>query len=201
MAKKRAWPSTLKPLSMMEQIWLEAARLDPDEEAGWWSTLAPEVLGKEIKERVALLSQHFGMQYPDNEDAWLALLFELAKRAGVPGFRFATRGPGASQKWTEQLNRELLAEVEKLTKKGMTDHAACVHIARNAAKYQNKYTQKSKTLHRQFLRAKRAFEIERFAKLYGSKSLGDWYSVRAKRGHRKHATRQSKQEKMRRKVR
>jgi hypothetical protein len=110
------------------------------DESNSWGELASQALRDEIKGRVSLLLPHFEMKYPDNEDDWLALVFEVcaAGEAGLlffvelPGFRFANRGLGAGQKWTEQLNRELLSEVEKLTKKGMTDHAAWARRQRPA---------------------------------------------------------------------
>jgi len=42
-----------------------------------------------------------------------------------------------------------------LVRKGMTESAACIHIAKNPRKFHQKYPTNSRTVHREFLRAKR----------------------------------------------
>lgn len=183
MKSKMDWPSTLKPI-LMAQIDERIAEAAP-EETMTWGELAGQAMRDEIRERVALLLAHFGMAWPKDEDGWLAAIFEVGRRADVPGFRFAGRGPGASQKWTEERNRQLFADVMLMARGGMSEHAACVYISKNAPKFLNRYPRaKAKTLHRQFLRAKAAFEKYRHAGLEREKAIQrniDLYSADAEK--------------------
>ena len=63
----------------------------------------------EIKERVALLANFFGLKWPESEDGWLELIFEACASCEAPGFKVA-RKAGAPNKWSLR-NEWLFADV------------------------------------------------------------------------------------------
>jgi hypothetical protein len=86
-------------------------------------------------------------------------MYYLCRYWHIPAFEESSKKRGAKQKWTDQKRKELLDDVTSLVKKGMTESAACTHIAKNPRKFHQKYPINPRTVHREFLRAKREFEI------------------------------------------
>ena len=113
----------------------------------------------EIKRRVALLADSFGMRWPENEDGWLELIFDAFERCEAPGFKVQAKTAGAPEKWSSWKNAQLFADVRSVvTKTGLSESAAVNYIATNPKKFLDRYNEKYTTLRRQFLRAKNEFE-------------------------------------------
>ena len=156
----------------------------------------------EIKKRAALLAHFFGLKWPENEDDWLALLFEACLRCKAPGFRVPKKA-GAHKKWDSFKNRQLFADVMSIAKKRKdeSEYAAVKQIARDPRPFLKRYLKyigRPDTLHRQFLRAKDEFErLERIDYSSGSflprpinrdemvRQIIDSYSAEAERRRRK----------------
>jgi hypothetical protein len=132
----------------------------------------------EIKRRVALLADCFGMKWPENEDDWLELIFDAFERCEAPGFKVQAKTAGAPEKWSDRKNAQLFADVMSVvaTQKTRSEYAAVKHIVDKPTKFLNRYSKyKVKTLHRQFLRAKDNFE-EQFDD--GLAPRGAWFKGR-----------------------
>lgn len=151
MVRKDDLPDELKTPIRLDRI-VSAARKSGRPGSGQTG----KILAAEIRRRVALVAQHLGMSWPENERDWLRLLTAICSRWKVPGFELAVTGPGASMKWTPRKNIRLLHDITSLRKKNkrLSDYAACRYIASHPEKYENQYPRSLATLHRQFLRAK-----------------------------------------------
>jgi hypothetical protein len=105
----------------------------------------------ECDRRIRLLIDFFGVDLK-LPGSWLLLIVRLCNHWDIPGFSNAHRG--APRRWTDIKNCELFADVMALAPP-ISEHAACAHICKNA-KYRERYSAvKPKTIHRQFLRAKK----------------------------------------------
>ena len=155
----RFWPSTLLQPILMDWIEAQVDKLEPDALKSR-TELSCQVLDEEMMRRVALMARLFGLQWPLAERDWIRLVWHLFVYWDIPGLGWADRadrGPGATKKWDALKNRQLLADVMSLKSRGLSDNAACRHIALNPEKFLNRYSKNHKTLHRQFLRAKKEF--------------------------------------------
>jgi hypothetical protein len=165
MSKKRNWPLELKgpfPLQKMYDQAREAAADigDPEHEDFEIKKDVRRLALAETKKRVALLANFFGLKWPGSEDGWLQLIFKICAGCEAPGFKVARKIAGAPKKWYIR-NTGLFADVMSVVakQKRPSEHAAVKHIVDNPTKFLNRYRKyKVKTLHRQFLRAKRSFE-------------------------------------------
>jgi hypothetical protein len=161
-SKKRKWPSELKgpfPMQKLEhQAMEEAGEASNAEEL--YKIIIRELWEAETKQRVARIAQFFNEPWPQREDEWLELIFLICAGFEAPGFQSGR--PGAPKKWGGWQNARLFADVMSYaTRTGHSELAAVKDIVKRPDKYLNrysKYIKKPKTLHRQFLRAKKDFE-------------------------------------------
>jgi hypothetical protein len=111
----------------------------------------------EVKRRVTIIADFLGMSYlPQTETEWLKLIYYLCRHWHIPAFEEKSpKKRGAKPKWTDKKRLQLIDDVMSLVKKGMTESAACAYIAKNPRKFQN-YPTNARTVHREFLRAKRS---------------------------------------------
>jgi hypothetical protein len=132
----------------------------------------------EIERRVKLVLAFFQISWPQNNTDWLRFVMKLCEHWDIPGFQLATapeRGPGADKKWTDKRNCELFADVSSLVRRGMSESAACAHIAKNPKKFNNRYGVKrkgarkgdddSETLRRQYVRVKAQIQTDALFRL------------------------------------
>jgi hypothetical protein len=156
MARKDDLPHQLKTPIRLDRIVSVARKSGPT-----GSGQTGKILAAEIRRRVALMAQHLGLSWPENERDWLRLLIAICSRWRVAGFELAVTGPGARKKWTARKNIRLLNDIASLRKKNkrFSDYAACRYIASHPEKYENQYPRSLETLHRQFLRAKAEHEL------------------------------------------
>jgi hypothetical protein len=147
-------PSELKEPIRLDLILAEAVRL---ERAGQKSN-AGKILIAEFRRRLALTAQYLDRPWPQNADEWENLITAICLKYEVPGFKVSVRGAGAKLGWPFWKYIELTLDVELLKKKNRkwSDLAACKYIAEHAEKYNNRYPKNVNTLHRHFLRAKKA---------------------------------------------
>jgi hypothetical protein len=115
----------------------------------------------ECNRRIRLLFDFFDVSTKDGSASWEYLIVRLCNHWDIPGFQLSNaQGRGAPRRWTDEKNCELFADVMALAS-GMSEHAACVHICKNASKYSQRYSKyNSKTIHRQFLRAKKQIKTD-----------------------------------------
>jgi hypothetical protein len=133
----------------------------------------------EIERRAKHMLAFFQIPWPQDDAQWLHFIMKICERWDIPGFQLASspsKGPGQSKKWTDRKNCELFADVNaSVLHKGLTEHSACHHIARNPRTYKNRYPVKSRTarkaqddagtLHRQYERVKRKIQDDRIFRL------------------------------------
>jgi hypothetical protein len=158
MGKTRDWPTDLR-----KKINFRQSRRD--------DFLPAYII--ECERRIRLLFDFFGVD-PKLHGSWQYLIVRLCNHWDIPGFQSSNaQGRGAPRRWTDIKNCELFADVMALTP-SMSEHAACVHICKNAAKYGERYSAvKPKTIHRQFLRAKNQIKTDQIFRLqYFSDGLG-----------------------------
>jgi hypothetical protein len=147
-------PSELKEPIRLDLIFAEAARL---ERAGQKSRPF-KILITEIRRRLVLMAQYLDRPWPQNADEWENLLTAICLKYEVPGFKVSVRGAGAKLGWPSWKYIELRLDVRLLKQKNRkwSDLAACKYIAGHPEKYNNRYPKNVNTLHRHFLRAKKA---------------------------------------------
>ena len=144
-----------------------------------YTTHLRELWEAETRRRVALIAQFFGKPWPQGEVDWLELVFQLCVACEAPGFTEQIRPAGAPKSWSNLQNRQLFADVMSVIakQKRPSANAAVKYIVDKPTKFLNRYSKyKVKTLHRQFLRAKRNFE-EQFDKS-GLAPRGTWFKRR-----------------------
>jgi hypothetical protein len=156
MRRKSDWPAGLGPFRE-PKVDEQTVKFKPEIQQGW-DELAEEIVLRSIRHRVSALAKHFGMKWPQSEEDWLRLTFEICRRAAVPGFQSPGRRRGAPIKWNYDKNTQLLGDVRALQAKGLNEHAACRHIANNKKQFSHRYKVDAKTLYRQLQRAKRDLE-------------------------------------------
>jgi hypothetical protein len=157
--KKPDWPTELKEPFLPHRIADRAVRgLISNEGA---AERISEAFIAEIKRRVTIIAGFLGMPYlPQTETEWLKLIYYLCRYWHIPAFEEkSSKKRGAKQKWTDKKRLQLFDDVMSLVTKGMTESGACTHIAKNPRKFHQKYPTNSRTVHREFLRAKRNFEL------------------------------------------
>jgi hypothetical protein len=110
--------------------------------------------------RIRILFDFFGVD-PKLPGSWEYLIVRLCNHFDIPGFQSSNaQGRGAPRRWTDIKNCELFADVMALTSR-MSEHAACVHICKSVAKYSERYSAfEPRTIHRQFLRAKKQIKTD-----------------------------------------
>ena len=158
-AVKRLWPSELRQPILTDWIEKQIDKLEPNASKSR-DELLYQVMDEELTRRVAIMARLFGLQWPLGERDLLRFVLLLCLLWDIPGLDLADRvgrGAGATKKWDAVKNRQLLADVMSLNKRGMSENAACRYIAHNPEKFLNRYSKNHKTLHRQFLRAKKEF--------------------------------------------
>ena len=146
MGKAREWPADLKkPLN------LQRSRGDDD-------FVTEYVI--ECHRRIRLLFDFFGLHA--KHGGWEHLIVLLCNYWDIPGFKLSGLRRGAPKRWTDTKNCELFADVMALVLKShISAHGACGYIFKHSAKYGGRYSNiKSKTLYRQFLRAKKLIESD-----------------------------------------
>jgi hypothetical protein len=158
------WPDQLKKPIVFEDL-VPGMLSDP---ARAHEEAVRERLSHEINRRIDILAQFFGFPFlPDTSEEWILLLRLLCQHWEIPAFNTVgtkPRGPGAGKLWTDVKHCELFADVQSLVAgSNMTEHAACRHIAGNRPRFARRYPKPAtssvdawtKTLHRQFITAKR----------------------------------------------
>ena len=163
-AKKIEWPVELRqPFPSFSQLTERARLLKPG------GSLA-EVIGveffAEVKRRVIAMVGFVDPLTegpPATEREWLRFIYYLSLYCGIPGFQEAgRRKAGRPKKWTDEKRLQLFADVMSLVqRRRMTEHSACLYIASHPEHYLDRHPNDPKTLHREFQRAKNAFEDNR----------------------------------------
>jgi hypothetical protein len=154
MAKARDWPAELRKPITMKQL-----RTGHSE----FATSDNELTDEEIKERyvaeclrrIAAISGFFKVSKSQAGD--VLLVMKLCRHWGIPGFDIEEeprRGPGAPRIWTPEKQCEIFADVMSLVDRSrISEHSACQALTR---RHTSRYEGVSpKTLHREFLRAKK----------------------------------------------
>ena len=158
MSKQPDWPRQLNEPFSHHRIADYAIRGLLSSEAA--ADRITEAFNAELKRRVTLMAYDLDMPgLPKSETQWLRLFYELCRRWQIPGFQDTPKKRrGAKTKWTAQLKGALFDDVTSLVKqKGITESSACRYIAVNARKFGQRYPTNPKTLHREFLRAKKDY--------------------------------------------
>jgi hypothetical protein len=164
-ASDRSWPPELKGPFPWQQLNDKAAKRfrdveDIEQANALWDSYVKELRERETRQRVALLAKFFGRPWPQSEVDWLRLMFMVCAHFKVPGFRIQ-RKAGAPTKWANRKNQMLFADVMSVVAQMSrpSESQAVRRIARDPEKFLNRYRNvKQGTLHRQFQRAKVAFE-------------------------------------------
>jgi hypothetical protein len=217
-SKNGEWPPELKGAFPTKEIINRATKANPlpdTDDLDVYDDIERDVRRLtlvEVRTRVKLLVHFFATRWPENEDDWLALLFEACARLGAPGFRIEKAG--APRKRSDLKNRQLFADVMSFTTKNkgttkLSENAAVKDIADHPEKYLNRYIKyKQKTVHRQFLRAKREFEQLEPMEYSGSflprtisrdemiQKFIHFYSAKAELGRRRQVAQKSSTEKV-----
>jgi hypothetical protein len=159
MPKKLDWPSELKEPFFLNQIADRAVKGLLSHEGA--ADRISEAFISEIRRRVRIIAGYLGVPHlPRSETEWLKLIYYLCRHWHIPAFEEKTsKKRGAKPKWTDKKREELFDDVMALVRKGMTDSAACSHVAKNPRKFHHKYPTNPKTVRREFLRAKAKFEL------------------------------------------
>lgn len=155
MPKKHNLPAELRKPMRLDHLLAETSKR---RRAG----LNQQIIGTELRRRVTLLAQYLGRRWPENESEWLELVIAICSHFEVvPAFKFVVTGAGRRKNWSIWKNIELLVDVLilKHKKKKLTDHSACKYIAEHPKDYDNRYPKSLKTLHRQFLRARKETDL------------------------------------------
>jgi hypothetical protein len=183
MPKAREWPTELrKPISAKELAWRGAPlgllfeRAEPERK---YNIRLGKNYAAEVRSRTEVMLGFFHMDWPRNDYQWLMFLMRLCEHWEIPAFEITTtkpKGPGRSKKWTDKQNYELFADVNALVeRRGMSENAACHHIARNPRMFKSRYDVAPKrgrqakdagrTLHRQYERVKRQIQDDSLFRL------------------------------------
>jgi hypothetical protein len=112
----------------------------------------------ETKRRLLMMADYLEEPWPTSERDWLRFVYAICETFHVPGFISLRKG-GAPRKWNEKKYLRLFEEVAQLrrTNTSLSEHGACVFIAKNSQRYLNLFPENAKTLHRHFIRAKNKF--------------------------------------------
>jgi hypothetical protein len=115
----------------------------------------------ECNRRIRLLFDFFDVSTKHGSASWEYLIVRLCNHWDIPGFQLSNaQGRGPPRRWTDIKNCQLFADVMDLTSR-MSEHAACVHICKSVAKYSERYSAfQPRTIHRQFLRAKKQIKTD-----------------------------------------
>jgi hypothetical protein len=163
MPKKLDWPPELKKTFAPHRIADHAVKGLVSTEGA--TERISEAFMSEVERRVRIMAGFLdvfdeGPALPQSKSEWLRFVFHLCKYWHIPAFEEPSKKRGAKQKWTGKKREELFDDVMSLVKKsGMTESAACAHIAKNPRKFGQKYPTNARTVRREFLRAKREFEL------------------------------------------
>lgn len=162
-----AWPSELKRPIVLDDLAIPRGLFSLADSKSDSERRLNEALAKVLGARISTLASFLRLpRAPDTEAEWIQLLFALCDHLGLPFFRVLKskpRGAGASKKWTDEKLCQLFSDVQSLVVRGQTEHGACKFIAAHPGKFERRYSPPrkarpgdwGKTLHRQFLRAKR----------------------------------------------
>ena len=163
MPKQPAWPKELRTPIVLSKFLSE---LDSTyTETGFLERKMHKAVMLEIARRISVIAGFLNADLR-GEQSWIFLLWRLCDHWGIPAFQIAKHPPrkaGRRRKWTEAKQCELFADVMNLAATAkMTEHSACLFIAKNRRRFGNRYLMKgndkavARTLHRQFLEAKKA---------------------------------------------
>jgi hypothetical protein len=178
-ATDRAWPPELKGPFPMRQLKDQAREkydvdgiltVGDDSPDALTQSYAKELIEREARRRLELLAKFFGRPWPQSEVDWVRFVFLVCRYFEVPGFRMQGKSAGAPKKWGRK-NHMLFADVMSVVAKMSrpSEVEAVRRIARDPERFLNRYSsvKNSKTLHRQFLRAKNEFnEFEELDRIY-----------------------------------
>jgi hypothetical protein len=177
MAKKPKWPADLrKPFPLDNPLAKRAEQLDVSESPV--SEFNPQGAENqefvaEVRRRVSAIAAFvdpLGEGFPATEGDWLRIIYYLCLYWRIPGFH--NKKGGRPKKWTDKKREQLFADVMSLVKRGKNEHQACRIIAASPQKYiHGNYPKNHRTLHREFLRAKEAFERRRDPSLTREKAI------------------------------
>jgi hypothetical protein len=159
MTKKPDWPRELREPFSPQRIADQAVGEVKENESP--AERISQLFYSEVKRRVMLMAGYLDMwRPPSSETDWLQFVYYLCLHWNIPAFQEASKKrPGAKKKWTDKRREELFTDVMSLVQRTrMTESAACRHVALNPSKFLERYPTNPKTLHREFLRAKKAFE-------------------------------------------
>jgi hypothetical protein len=157
------WPRELKKPIVIRNL---LSGLDSSLPRSEYMDQAKDKFREALLVRLALLCRFFGASLPKGDEEWLSLIIKLCDHWDIPTFQSVVEkspGVGARKKWTDQRLCELFSDVKALESEAkLTEHSACVFIAKNAEKFGQRYTlpknstrdRWAKTLHRQFVVAK-----------------------------------------------
>lgn len=166
------WPEDLKRPIYLNEI-LPGGLMELGNSLDDYQKRFNDAFSTVLAHRLRVLSGFLGFPAPPNSESdWLGLIIALADHCDLPLFKGVAQrppGPGAKKKWTDQKLCELFADVRSLVANSeLTEHGACKFIATHPARFDRRYTRPNKTqpgdwsrtLHRQFLRAKAKAQSE-----------------------------------------
>ena len=170
--KSRVWPVELKQPIIIEQIQSNDPNLKKvispeDSERALF-----EAVSVERGRRVIIISEFLGQELPASDAEWLLLIVAICEHWNIPAFQMKMkkpRGPGATKFWTDEKHCQLFADVQYLAKGKLSEHGACKFIAAKPEKFGRRYLRPdrtrreawNKTIHRQFIAAKRKIKSDR----------------------------------------
>jgi hypothetical protein len=170
--KNPPWPIVLKWPIIVDEIVDEVVKgITPPMSMSDLHIEVMNAISEEKGRRVEIISEFLGTKVPNDYDEWFELLEAVCRHWNIPAFRTEQakpRGPGASQIWTDQKHCELFADVMRLKKRTRSELGACKFIAQNPKQFGPRYLLRkgseadafAKTLHRQFLNAKRKIKSD-----------------------------------------
>jgi hypothetical protein len=182
--KNPPWPTELKWPIIVDDIVNDIVKSWPSRQGfGALDIELTNAISEEKDRRVEIISESLGTEVPKNSDEWLELLDAVCQHWRIPAFQIEQtkpRGPGATKIWTDRKHCELFADVMRLRKGTLSELGACKFIAQKPEQFGQRYLQRkrtkseawAKTLHRQFLTAKKKIQSDqRFRTVHFSRSL------------------------------
>jgi len=165
------WPIELKSPIIVDEIVNSILETSTPSSMSDLDIDVVNAISEEKGRRAEIICKFLGMELPNSFDDWLELLDAVCRHWSIPAFRIEQtkpRGPGATQIWTDQKHCELFADVMLLRRRIRSEFAACKFIAQNSKQFGRRYLPRTgtksgawaKTLHRQFLNAKKKIKSD-----------------------------------------
>jgi hypothetical protein len=170
--KNPPWPTELKWPIIVDDIVNDIVKSWPSPQGfGALDIQLTNAISEEKDRRVEIISECLGTEVPKNSDEWLELLDAVCRHWSIPAFQIEQtkpRGPGATKIWTDRKHCELFADVMRLHKGALSELGACKFIAQKPEQFGQRYLPRkrtkseawAKTLHRQFLTAKKKIQSD-----------------------------------------